>query len=61
MKPSNNLENKTLSSRLELLEKSSPNNFALSDAEDNTFRLLNRTGIVDLLLLRELLAIHPKS
>ena len=61
MKPSNNLENKTLSSRLEFLEKSLPNNFALSDAEDNTSRSLNRTGIVDLLLLRELLAIHQKS
>ena len=29
------------SSRLELLEKFSGNNFALSDAEDNNSRLLN--------------------
>ena len=33
------------SSRLEFLEKFSANNFALSDAEDNTSGLLNR-GIV---------------
>ena len=37
------------SSRLELLEKFSANNFALSDAEDNTSGLLNRGGIADLL------------
>ena len=48
------------SSRLEFLEKFSGNNFALSDAEDNTFRLLNRGGIADLPLLRTLLAIHRK-
>ena len=30
------------SSRLEFLEKFSANNFALSDAEDNTFGPLNR-------------------
>ena len=47
------------SSRLELLEVS--NNFALSDAEDNTSRLLNRGGIADLPLLRTLLAIRQKS
>ena len=32
------------SSRLEFLEKFSANNFALSDAEDNTSGLLNRGG-----------------
>ena len=57
------LEGKTLkevleSSRLELLEKFLANDFALSDAEDNT---LNRRGIVDLPLLRTLLAICQKS
>ena len=30
------------------------NDFALSDAEDNTYGLLNRGGIADLLLLRTL-------
>ena len=35
------------SSRLEFLEKFSANNFALSDAEDNTSRPLNRGGITD--------------
>ena len=49
------------SSRLEFLEKFSANNFALSDAEDNTSGLLNRGGIADLLLLRTLLAILQKS
>ena len=39
------------SSRLEF-------NFALSGAEDNTSRLLNRGGIAGLSLLRTLLAIH---
>ena len=48
-------------SRLELLEKSLANNFALSDAEDNTSRPLNRGGIADLPLLRTLLAIRHKS
>ena len=48
------------SSRLEFLEKFSMNNFTLSDAEDNTFRTLNRGGIVDLFLLRTLLAICQK-
>ena len=49
------------SSRLEFLENFSGNNFALSDAEDNTSRPLNRGGIADSSLLRTLLAIHPKS
>ena len=46
------------SSRLEFLEKFSANNFALSDAEDNTSGPLNRGGIADLPLLRKLLAIR---
>ena len=49
------------SSRLEFLEKFSANNFVLSDAEDNTSRLLNKGGIADLPLLRTLLEIHQKS
>ena len=49
------------SSRLEFLEKFSANNFALSDAEDNTSGPLNRGGTADLPLLRTLLAIHQKS
>ena len=49
------------SSRLESLEKFSANNFALSDAEDNTSSPLNRGGMADLLLLRTLLAIRQKS
>ena len=49
------------SSRLEFLEKFSANNFALSDAEDSTSGPLNRGGIVDLPLLRTLLAIRQKS
>ena len=49
------------SSRLEFLEKLLANNFALSDAENNTSRPLNRGGIADLPLLRTLLAICPKS
>ena len=47
------------SSRLEFSEKFLANNFALSDAEDNTSRLLNRVGIADLPLLRTLV-IHQK-
>ena len=43
------------SSRLEFSEKFSTNNFALSDAEDNTSGPLNRGGIADLPLLRTLL------
>ena len=49
------------SSRLEFLEKFSANNFALSDADDNTSGPLNRGSIADLPLLRTLLAIHQKS
>ena len=49
------------SSRLEFLEKILGNNFALSEAEDNTLGPLNRGGIADLLLLRTLLAILQKS
>ena len=51
----------TESSRLEFLEKFLANNFALSDAEDNTSNLLNRGGIAYLPLLRTLLEIHQKS
>ena len=47
------------SSRLEFL-KFLPNNFTLSNAEDNTPGLLNRGGIEDLPLLRKLLAICQK-
>ena len=46
------------SSRLEFLEKFLANNFALSDAEDNTSSPLNRGAIADLSLLRTLLAIR---
>ena len=49
------------SSRLEFIEKFLVNNFALSDAEENTSRLLNRGGIADISLLRTLLAICQKS
>ena len=49
------------SSRLDLLEKFSANNFSLSDGEDNTSGSLNRRGITDLPLLRTLLAICQKS
>ena len=49
------------SSRLEFLEKFLASSFALSDAEDKTSALLSREGIVDLPLLRILLAICPKS
>ena len=42
------------SSRLEFFEKFLTNNFALSDAEDNTSDPLNRGGITDLPLLRTL-------
>ena len=40
------------SSRFEIIEKFSANNFALSDAEDNTSGPLNRGGIANLPLLR---------
>ena len=49
------------SSRFEFLEKFSANKFALSDAEDNTSRPLNRGSIADLPLLRTLLAIRQKT
>ena len=49
------------SSRLEFSKKFSANNFALSDEDDNTSRLLNRGGIVDLPLLGILMAICKKS
>ena len=60
------LEKKTgkeipISSRLEFLGKFLGNNFALSEAEDNTSEPLNRGGIADLPLLRTLLAICQKS
>ena len=48
-------------SRMEFLEKFLANNFALSDAEDNTSGPLNGGGIADLPLLRTLLAICQKS
>ena len=48
-------------SRLEFLEKFSANNFALSDAEDNTSGPLNKESIADLPLLGTLFAIHQKS
>ena len=48
------------SSRLEFLQKFSPNNFALSDAEDNASRWLNTGDIADLPLLRTALAIRQK-
>ena len=47
--------------RLEFLERFLGNNFALSDAEDNTSGSLKRGGIADLLLFRTLLAIRQKS
>ena len=36
------------SSRLEFFEKFLANNFGLPDAEDNTYKLLNRGSIADL-------------
>ena len=51
----------TESSRFEFLERFLANNFALSDAEDNTSGPLNRGAIADLPLLRTLLAIRQKS
>ena len=45
----------------EILEKFLANNFAFSDAEDNTSGPLNRGDIADLPLLRTLLAIYQKS
>ena len=49
------------SAKLEFLEKVLANNFALSDAEDNTSQPLNRESMADLHLLRTLLAICQKS
>ena len=49
------------SSRLEFLETFSINNFALSDAEENSSGPLDGGGIADLPLLRTLLAIRQKS
>ena len=49
------------SSRLEFLEKFLANNFAISDAEDNTFRPLNRGDIADLTLLGTSSTICQKS
>ena len=48
-------------SQLEFLENILANNFALSDAEDNTFTPLNWGGIAHLPFLRTLLAICKKS
>ena len=55
-------ENKEIpeSSKLEFLQKFLANSFALSNTEDNSGPL-NRGGIVDLFLLRTLLAICQKS
>ena len=49
------------SSRLEFLKKFLANNFALSDAKNNTSGPLNRGDTEDLPLLRTLLAIHQMS
>ena len=43
------------------LEKFLVNNFASSDAQNNTSRSLIRDGIADFLLLRTLLATFQKS
>ena len=47
--------------QIRILRKVLADNFALSDAEDNTYCLFNRKGIADLPLLRTLLAICQKS
>ena len=47
--------------RFKFLEKFLANNFALSDAEDNTYGPLNRGSTANLPLLRTLLAIRQKS
>ena len=49
------------SSRFEFSEKFLANNFALSDAVDNTAGLLKRGDITDLPVVRTLLAIRQKS
>ena len=48
------------SSRLDFLKKKLAKNFALLDAEDNIFGLLNRGGKADLPLLRRPLTICHK-
>ena len=45
---------------MEFSEKIKANNFALSDAEDNTSGTFTREGIADLLLLGKLLVIRQK-
>ena len=52
---------RTLTAKLEFLEKVLANNFALSDAEDNTSQPLNRESMADLPLLRTLLENCQKS
>ena len=47
--------------RFQFVEMFLANNFALSDAEDDTFRPLNRGGLADLLLLRTLFANSSES
>ena len=54
-------DTRVIKSSPEFIEKFSANNFALSDAEDNTSGPLNRGGIADLILLRTLLANRQKS
>ena len=54
-------KDKPESSETEFLEKFLVKNWNLSDAEDSTSRLLSRGGILDLTLLRTLLAICCKS
>ena len=49
------------SSRLEFLENLLGNNFALSNTEDNNSRHLNNGCVVDLPLLRTILAIYQTS
>ena len=46
---------------IRVLEKFLANNFALSNAEDNTSGPLNTGGLADLPSLRTLLAIRQKS
>ena len=55
------VKDKHESSETEFLEKFLLNNCVLPDVEDNTSGLLNRGGILDLTLLRTLLAICRKS
>ena len=44
--------------KIRVLRKVLVNNFALSEAEDNTSRPLNRGGTADLPLLRTLFLLH---